>query len=249
MPRTLFIIPAKATSARIPPSKNLRLLGGVPLVLWTIRAAMEAAGPEDMVVVSTDEGDAGDPIARLAVDAGARAIRRPLMLCRDPAQMPDVALNVLQSYNVAAQIPETVCVLLPTSPFRGARHIREALALHRRARENVLSVGCPLRTALHQKLCLLGANGRIYAGPPLRDPALAETRVVRDGVALNGAMWITTPPQLIRDQHISAMFAVPYVMDDESGLDIDTEVDFRHAEAMLAHRSDGDQLSVTRPRA
>ena len=51
--RVLAIIPARAGSKRLP-GKNKKLLGGKPLIEWTIEAAMDAAAI-DNVVVSSDE--------------------------------------------------------------------------------------------------------------------------------------------------------------------------------------------------
>ncbi len=240
----LAIIPAKATSSRIP-SKNLRPLGGIPLCLWTVRAALDAK-PKMEVWVSTDVGEAGGEIAHLALKAGALSIRRPPELCRDPAQMPDVALHALGEYrDDCGWLPDTVCVLLPTSPFRTGQHITEALALHLSDpnRRNVVSV-TDFSGAARHKLCLLSQTGAIRGGPPLRDPIYYGLERVAPiafepcspVVLINGAVWITTPDRLLRDRHISAIGALPYVMDEESGLDIDSPLDFDVAEMIVRRR-------------
>lgn len=232
MTRVLFIIPAKGTSRRIAPSKNLRPLAGVPLVVWTIRAALGVQGYESHVVVSTDS----EEIAELALAEGAEVVMRPPELARDPAEAPDVALHVLQVHTWKS--PDAVCMLLPTSPFRTAEHIADALELHIKhpARPNVLSA----RDAdqfLHHKLCTV--RGKIRNGPPLRDVelriALWPTRSEQQ-VLLNGAIWVATPARLAADGHFSAIGAIPYLMDEESGLDIDTPLDFLVAESVVAYR-------------
>lgn len=235
--QVLCVVPAKASSTRIP-GKNLRPLGGVPLFLWTVRAAIEAdIGP---VVVSTDRGDAGETIARLALAEGAIVVHRPAELCRDPAEAPDAVLHALGHLRARTRLrPSSVCMLLPTSPFRTAAQIREAVRLHQGTAErpNVVSVGQALRSAFHHKLCLVAGDGAIYFGPPLRDTALANTSVVRDGVLLNGAIWIAATDRLESDRHFSAIGALPYLMDEESGLDIDTEHDFSVARLIAARRT------------
>ena len=50
--RTLFLIPARGGSKRIP-VKNLTNLAGIPLVVWAGRIARAAAAPDDAIVCST----------------------------------------------------------------------------------------------------------------------------------------------------------------------------------------------------
>lgn len=229
MSETLAIIPAKGSSARIP-GKNLRPLGGTPLFLWTVRAALEVPGLR--VIVSTDEGPPGEEIARLALEEGAEVVRRPAELCQDPAQAPDVALHALQSYPDT----EAVVMLLPTSPFRTAQHIREALALHVSA--PVVAVA-DLAARHHHKLCIT-FRGDIVLGPPIRDPAMREALSPtgeHGQCEINGSIWIATAEHLRLYGHISAVGATPYYMDEQSGLDIDTETDWLVAEAILRNRA------------
>ena len=53
----LAVIPARGGSKQVP-RKNLKLLGGKPLIQWSIEAA-RAATELDRCIVSTDDGPAG----------------------------------------------------------------------------------------------------------------------------------------------------------------------------------------------
>lgn len=236
LPQVLAIIPAKRFSSRCA-DKNLRPLGGVPLFLWTVRAAL-AVRPAMTVVVSTDDGPAGDEIARLAEAEGASVVRRPPELCRDPAEAPDVAIHALDAYKgIWGILPDTVVMLLPTSPFRTTRHIAEALTIHWHSENrNVVSIDPASR--LGHKLVYVSLDvERIVSGPPLRDPSSAVTANTAPGL-INGAIWVTTPARLLTDRHVSAVHAECYLMDQESGIDIDTELDFLVAEAIVARRGE-----------
>lgn len=242
----LFVIPAKATSSRIP-GKNVRPLGGVPLFLWTVRAALEARQPGDTVLVSTNEGPDGDEIARLAVGEGATVLRRPPELCRDPAQLGEVVLHAIDRFEEQRKsLLDSVCALLPTSPFRTASQIRDALALHEMTcRTNVVSVsdGSWLRDKLHGwhpdalRIYSLSADSYWHRaiGPLTRPGTIPDSAVLR---LLNGALWIATPDRIRTDKAIQPDGALPYVMDEESGLDIDTELDWMVAEAVVAKRTE-----------
>lgn len=213
----LAVIPAKASSSRVP-GKNLRPLGGVPLFLWTVRAARQVQ-PRMTVVVSTDAGPAGDEIAALAVHEGAAVIRRPKELCEDPAQAPDVVLHALDSLERHGQKFDTVVMLLPTSPFRAAKHIEEALRLKAERGHNVVSV---CEGGLSHKLVQMEPHG-LLIGPPIR-------RWMNDrNYLLNGAIWIASPKRLRAEGFFDA--EIPYVMDDVSGMDIDTHGDWLAANA------------------
>src|SRR5688500_10312081 len=90
--RTLFLIPARGGSKRIP-GKNLRTLAGIPLVAWAGRIARSAATPGDVVVCSTDDQE----IASAASTWGIRVLDRPPDLATDTATSLDVAIHALDA--------------------------------------------------------------------------------------------------------------------------------------------------------
>lgn len=227
----LAVIPAKGFSRRVA-GKNLRPLGGAPLFLWTVRAALAVRGYRVRVVLSTDDAE----IATLGAREGAEILTRPPELSRDGVEMPDVALHALAHEQETNGDPDAVLILLPTSPFRTSRDIEAALSLHYGdpQRRNVVSVTSPRADFAH-KLCL-ARDGVIYSGPALRDDRPGVMVPTQQGLMLNGAIWIARPECLTADGHVSAIGALPYVMDAVSGIDLDTPSDFTIAEAILAER-------------
>ena len=121
--RYLAIIPARGGSKRIP-GKNLRRLGGKPLIAYTI-AASQSSRRLTAVVVSTDHAG----IARFAAAAGADPQGlRPARLARDSSPTVDALRDALRKYESAHGRVDAVVVLQPTSPFRTAAHIDAAVA-------------------------------------------------------------------------------------------------------------------------
>ncbi len=121
----LALIPARGASKRLP-RKNVRPLGGVPLIGWTIRAAKES-GVLERIVVSTDD----DEIAAIARSEGAEVpFMRPAELAQDDSSSEAVGEHALHS--LAGQDgyePEYILLLQPTSPLRTADDIRSLIAL------------------------------------------------------------------------------------------------------------------------
>jgi CMP-N,N'-diacetyllegionaminic acid synthase len=114
------LIPARGGSKRIP-GKNIKPLGGKPLIVWTIEAA-KASEIFTAVVVSTEH----EPTAEIARQAGAMVIYRPEEFAADDS--PDIwwVEDVMRKLGVYAIDREAFSILRPTSPFRTAATIRRA---------------------------------------------------------------------------------------------------------------------------
>ncbi len=105
----LGLILARGGSKRVP-NKNIRTLGGMPLIAWSIAAAVHAHRV-DAVVVSSDSDD----ILKVAAQYGAATLKRPAPLCTDDATSYPSILHAIDRLDGSF---EWVCLLQPTSPFR-----------------------------------------------------------------------------------------------------------------------------------
>lgn len=114
--KILTIIPARGGSKRIP-HKNMALCGGVPLLAWTIDAAL-TAGLEP--IVSTEDVD----IMAKASAYGASVLRRPLEYCSDTSKTEDTLIHALDTFGT--DYTHVLC-LPPTSPLRTAENIRDVI--------------------------------------------------------------------------------------------------------------------------
>src|SRR3954471_8585828 len=108
---TVAVIPARGGSKGVP-RKNLRRVGGVPLIARAIAAA-RAADRIDRVVVSTDD----EQIGAVAREWGAEVVSRPAELSGDTASSESAvehALDELARFGIAVGI---VVLVQATSPF------------------------------------------------------------------------------------------------------------------------------------
>lgn len=112
MSEVLAVIPARGGSKGIP-RKNLQMLGGRPLVEYSIVAA-RAARRVTRTVVSTDDA----AIAEVARAAGADVVRRPPALATDEAPTEAALEHAVQWVEADGSRVEIVVLLQPTSPRR-----------------------------------------------------------------------------------------------------------------------------------
>ncbi len=115
----LAIIPARSGSKGLK-DKNIIDLCGMPLIGYTIEAAIES-GIFDKIIVSTDS----EKYAAIAKKLGAEVMMRGEELSNDNATsfmvIKDVLEHVQDDYDYFV-------LLQPTSPLRTAKHIQEAIA-------------------------------------------------------------------------------------------------------------------------
>jgi CMP-N,N'-diacetyllegionaminic acid synthase len=120
-PRIVALIPARMGSKRVP-GKNIRLLGGHPLIAYSI-ASTRASGVFDDVVVSTDS----EEIASISRHYGAEVpFLRPAPLAGDTSPDIEWVEFTLKTLHDAGRRYDCFSLLRPTSPFRAAETIRRA---------------------------------------------------------------------------------------------------------------------------
>ena len=117
----LALIPARGGSKGIP-GKNLQMVGGIPLVVRSVQAAL-ASQRVHRVVVSTD-----DAAIAAAVDAqGAEVIHRPARIAGDTASSESALLHALELLEQQEPLPPQLVFLQCTSPFTHAAQIDRVL--------------------------------------------------------------------------------------------------------------------------
>lgn len=120
----LAIIPARSGSKGIP-DKNIRMLGGIPLVAWSIKTAV-ASKLFSRIVVSTDS----EEYASVAIDFGAEIPwLRDKTLSQDDTPTVDVIIDILERFENEGETYQSITLLQPTSPLRTAADILMAYRL------------------------------------------------------------------------------------------------------------------------
>jgi CMP-N-acetylneuraminic acid synthetase len=221
----IAVIPARRGSKGLP-LKNLRMLGGLPLIAHSIRAA-RAATLVDAVVVSTED----DEIAAVAAAHGASIVKRPDALATDAAQNNGVVRHVLES---RGGVDRVIVLLQPTSPLRTASQIDACVQpLLDGSARSAMTV-----TAVehHPGKAVVISNGLIE---PFTNDADMEARrqTMREVYRQNGAVYAIGVGDFLREDRFYLRPCKAVVAPLEDSIDIDSEIDLALAELMLHRRT------------
>lgn len=108
----LAVIPARGGSKRIP-RKNIKPFGGLPMIAWSIRAAIQSEC-FDCIIVSTDDAE----IAAVAKEHGAAVpFVRPAALAGDHTGTIPVIAHAIDWQNHYGETATQVCCIYATAPF------------------------------------------------------------------------------------------------------------------------------------
>ena len=223
------LIPARAGSKRCP-GKNTRLLGGKPLIEWTIDAAKAAHVAQ--IIISSDD-PAIWPIARY---------HQVELHIRKPEHATDDAPDYLWVHDVLTEhwpCPDHkpyVAILRPTSPFRTASTIRRAYAAlvgsraHSiRAVERVTSPHPGKMWTLQSRYMEPVMSGAIDRTPYHSSPTQALPAVY----VQNASLEMAQTAMILQTKTISGYTIAPFLTEALEGFDINTEDDFAEAERIM----------------
>lgn len=220
----LVVIPARTGSKGLP-GKNTKLLAGKPLVQYTMEAALEVFD-ENNILVSTND----DEVINVAQSLGITVpFKRPEYLATDNATTQDVLNHALKFFEKVAYSPDKVILLQPTSPFRTARHIREALSLFKKSIDMVVSVK---ETKSNPYYVLFEENKYGYLEKSKKGN-YSRRQDCPKVWEFNGAIYIIKGDSLYCKPISQFEKVIKYEMDSISSLDIDNRIDWMIAEQVL----------------
>lgn len=220
----ICIVPARGGSKGIP-NKNLRSVGGKPLIVWSIEQAL-ASGVIDRVVVSTDSPE----IAEVAKSHGAEVpFLRPDELATDTAATEPVLIHALLFLHESEDYrPDEVLLLQPTCPVRSKDALKRAVELFESsAADSLLSV-----KEIHPFLWRGGVPATAmydYANRPRRQDVAESDRIYEE----TGSVYLTRTDLLLKTKNRLGGRIVLFPMSSDEAWDIDTEADLLVADLLL----------------
>lgn len=230
---SIAVIPARGGSKRIP-RKNLRSLGGRPLLAYTVEAAL-ASGLFDRVVVSTDCAD----IADVALGSGAEVpFLRDASLADDHVPVSAATVDALTRLDASGGLYAYVCQLMPNCPLRTSVDVVGSFGqMVRTEADSQLSV---VRYGWQNPWWAMKRDAHCLLEPLFEEALRARSQDLPELFCPSGAVWWAKADVLRRERtyHIPGRqgWEIPWIR----GLDIDSEEDWLMAEVLLEMRQRGE---------
>ena len=224
MQTVLALIPARGGSKGVP-YKNIREVGGKPLIAWTIEAA-KASRYIDRIVLSSDD---------LAIIEVARKWNcevpfiRPKELANDKADSIQVVRHAI---GALSEHYDYLVLLQPTSPMRTAEDIDAAIECCAQSGAlSCVSVCEPDKSPYWMlKLDKDGFGQPLFAADQIPDRRQDAPPVV----AFNGAVYVARTDDLTNGGTFYTKRMAAYSMPKERSFDIDTELDIKIVDFLLS---------------
>jgi len=209
--------------------KNIRPLGGKPLIAYSIEGAKQSSLIDD-VYVSTED----DEIAKISSSYGAKVIERPRELAGDnsPEWLSwQHAVNSVENFDIFISLPAT-------SPFRNLQDIERSIQKLKSEpdADAIISVTQASRNPWFNMVRLDQEGCAELVNPSGMAPLVARRQdapLIYDVTTIS----FTTTPSFIKNNYSLFNGKVKTIeIPQERSLDIDTEFDFFTAEALQHYR-------------
>ncbi len=225
----LIVIPARGGSKGIP-RKNIKPLGGRPLIEYSIDVAREIA-PDSHIVVSTDD----EQFLSVARATGLLLdYRRPEELAGDSVGSREVILDVMDCADSKGIEYDRVLLLQPTSPFRTAEDVRGAMTLFDEQCDMVVSV---MEAACNPYYDCFETDEDGLLHVAKGSGMITRRQDAPKAWQYNGAVYLIRPAS-IRAMGLGAFpKRIPFEMPRSRSIDLDTPLDWMVAEKLMEEKN------------
>ncbi len=228
MMKYLVVIPARGGSKGIP-HKNIKLLGGKPLIYYSIDVARQFTTDEN-ICVTTDDVE----IVSVVEQQGLKVpFVRPAELATDTCGSSEVIQHAYQFFAAKGIQYDAIVLLQPTSPFRKVEFIKEAVALYDESIDMVTSVRSapcnPYYDGFEEN-----ANGLLQISKG--DGTITRRQEAPRVWQQNGSIYVINPKSLIEKGMGGFTRIRKYTMPELYSVDIDNPFDWKVAELVLSEK-------------
>lgn len=227
MKRILFVIPARGGSKGIP-GKNIKPMGGLPLICHSIDTARKFVEDKD-ICVTTDSDEIIDVVKQYGMEV---PFKRPDYLATDTASSYDVLIHALDFYKEKGIEYDWIVLLQPTTPFRKEEDLRKMLDMMNDDLDMIVSVK---QAETNPYYNCYAVNEEGYLQKFIKTPVGGYGRQATRPVIYekNGSVYVIKIDSL-RKQKINDFEKVHiYEMSKEYSIDLDEPLDWIFAEAVL----------------
>lgn len=228
----LAIVPARKGSKSIH-RKNLAMVGGKPMLQWTLDAIEQSKYITDAILTSDD-----DEMLNMA-HGKTGSWARPAELATDDASTESVIKEVFDCIgtpdweNTYLREHQEIVLLQPTSPIRTAEHIDDAIYHFREREADCLVSVCDS----HHLMWVdeLKDDPAIFPYPLFsiyRRPRRQDLNQCTE----NGAIYIFTLEHWRKHENRLGGKTALFIMDEESSIEVDSEFDLWVADQAMKRR-------------
>lgn len=226
--KILGLIPARGGSKGVP-RKNVRMLGGKPLISYTLEGALSSQRLTS-VVVSTEDPE----IAEIAVRLGAEVpFMRPSELALDETPMLPVVQHALNWLHERGRDFDAVCLLQPTNPLRRSEHIDACIDLfEQRDADSVVTV-LPVPPEHHPYwVYFQNEDGVLRLSTGKTDP-VTRRQDLPAAFHREGSVYVTRTNVVLQENSLYGSRVIGFPLDRDKSVNIDAPADWEAAERLI----------------
>jgi CMP-N,N'-diacetyllegionaminic acid synthase len=223
--RVIAVVPARGGSKSVP-GKNIRPLGGKPLLAWSIDVAKQVS-EIDRIIVSTDD----EQIAAVGRAFGVEVYARPAHLATDEALVIDALKDLLETLRSEGEKPRWIILLEATCPLRSVEDVRNCLKLAASGGYDSVATFKDAELNPHRAWRFVDGVPEVFVEGAI--PWLPRQKLPK-AYQLNGAVYVFRAELLAQEAKsllVGKLGAV--LMPRERSQDIDDSVDFTIVEALI----------------
>lgn len=229
--KVLGIIPARGGSKGVK-RKNIKILGGRPLIAHSIEAALQSN--LDDIIISTEDNE----IAVIATNLGASVpFKRPKELAQDNSNSIFVAVHGLKEMERLQKTTyDAVMYLQPTTPFRKYEDINRCLDLLKKAKSADSVISVVNVNSFHPARMKYFENGYLIDPDFCEKEENQNRQELRPMYIRNGAIYLTRRDTLLKES-FKGDKCLAFEMSSEDSINIDTVQDFEYAKWIIKNKN------------
>lgn len=225
--KILAIIPARGGSKGLP-EKNIKVLGNIPLIGWSINSANESKLITKIIVSSDSE-----KIIKLAKQYNAEVpFVRPDHLASDTASSKDVLIHAIEWYRTKKEFFDYIVLLQPTTPYRQKGDIDKMIAKAIETNADLVVSVKETDSNPYYVLFEENENGFLHKSKKANFTRRQDCPKVYE---YNGSIYVIKVESLLKENSLAFEKTIKFEMKNPIfSVDIDNQFDFDFAEFLLS---------------
>ena len=229
--RVLGIVTARGGSKGVP-KKNIRLLGGRPLIAWTSEAA-RGSKRLSRTILSTDD----DEIASVGREVGLEVpFLRPPELALDTTPTLPVLHHAVRTLEASGDRYDAICLLQPTNPFRSADTIDACIEKLIATRADSVVTVLPVPAEYNPHWVYFADAGGALSLATGESTPIPRRQDLPKALHREGSVYVMRRDVLLDGNSLYGVRVVGHEIDPEHSVNIDTLADWARAEELVAER-------------